>query len=286
MRAGWWLLLTAPVATTAFALERSEARADPNLVAIPGGEILLGSDMSEVILAAETCSRQAEDRKTEACSPERFAHELSAKKPVAVSGFLLDRTEVTVGEYQRCVQIGRCAAIKDPRRIEIFRDSQTPAVFVRQTDALAYCKFRDSRLPTEAEFEWAMRGERRRRYPWGADFHHGLANAGRTGARVTEARDGYEMLAPSRAFFDGRTPEGVLQLSGNAAEWTSTPYFSHGDTAKDTSSSSFVVKGGSFAVAPVHLRGAARRALSGGTRAPDVGFRCARDLFTTRSRKK
>jgi formylglycine-generating enzyme required for sulfatase activity len=124
-----------------------------------------------------------------------------------------------------------------------------------------------------------MRGERRRRYPWGGEYHHGLANAGRSGARVTESRDGYEMLAPARAFFDGRTKEGVVQLSGNAAEWTSTPYVAHGQTGSGTASSTFVVKGGSFMAAPVYLRGAARRALSGGTRSPDVGFRCARDLF-------
>lgn len=281
-----WFFLMVLLATTAAPLERGEARVGPNLVAIASGTIVLGSDMAEIIRAAETCARKAEDRTTEACSPERFTNELSGGGPVEVASFLLDRTEVSVGEYERCVRVGRCAAIVDPRRIQVFLASQVPAVFVRQQDALDYCKFRNARLPTEAELELAMRGEKRRRYPWGGDFHHGLANAGRSGARVTESRDGYEILAPTRAFLDGRTPEGVLQLSGNAAEWTSTPYFPHGDTRKDRTSSSYVVKGGSFMVAPVHLRGAARRSLFGASRAPDVGFRCAEDFLPTSSGKK
>lgn len=283
MRLRQWLLCAALWAMGTSTLSSSEARTDPSMVLIPGASIVLGSDMSEIIHAAETCSRKAEDRKTEACSPERFTNELSAGKPAIVRAFLLDRTEVSVGQYERCVRAGRCAAIADPRRIEIFRDHKVPVVFVAQTDALDYCKFRDSRLPTEAEFELAVRGERRRRYPWGGNYHHGLANAGRSGARVTEVRDGYEMLAPTRSFRDGRTPEGVLQLSGNAAEWTSTPYLLHSDTPNGTSSNSFVVKGGSYAVAPVHLRGASRRSLAGNTHASDVGFRCARDLLPTSS---
>src|SRR5690606_38481734 len=119
-------------------------------------------------------------------------------------------------------------------------------VFVRQEDAAAYCNFRKARLPTESEFELAMRGPKRRRYPWGGDYHHGLANAGRSGVEVTEARDGYEMLAKVHAFLDGRTPEGALQLSGNAAEWTFTSYHLHGEAQADGSSAQFVVKGGSF----------------------------------------
>lgn len=278
-----WHFSVALLTVSAAVSVRSEARTDPSMVTIFSASILLGSDMSEVIHAAETCSREADNPRTDACAPERFTQELSGENPVDVRSFFLDRAEVSVGEYERCVRVGRCDAIMDPRRIEAFLDRAVPAVFVRQTDARRYCEFRDARLPTEAEFELAMRGERRRRYPWGGDYHHGLANAGRSGARVTEPRDGYEMLAKTHDFFDGRTPEGVFQLSGNAAEWTSTPYFPHRQADKGASSSSFVVKGGSFMVAPVHLRGAARRSLSGGARAPDVGFRCARDLLPTSS---
>lgn len=276
-------LIPATLLSIALVGSPSEAHPDPNMIAIAGGSILLGSDMAEVIRAAETCARQAEDPRTEACSPERFTGELSGSKSTEVSSFEIDRVEVSVGQYARCVRVGRCEAIADPRRISVFLNAEVPAVFVRQTDARAYCAFRKARLPTESEFELAMRGEKRRRYPWGGDYHHGLANAGRSGAHVTEARDGYEMLAPTVAFKDGRTPEGVLQLSGNAAEWTSTAYHTHGEPQDDSSSSSFVVKGGSFMVASVHLRGASRRALPRGTRAPDVGFRCARDLVPTSS---
>lgn len=284
MKKKW--LIRAMLLTTVLGTSQSSARPEPNMVAISAASLLLGSDMAEVIRAAETCARQAEDPKTEACSPERFTGELSSDTPLNVKAFELDRVEVSVGQYERCVRVGRCAAIVDPRRISVFLRDDLPAVFVRHKDAADYCTFRKARLPTEGEFELAMRGAKRRRYPWGGDYHHGLANSGRSGVEVTEARDGYEMLAKVHAFPDGRTPGGALQLSGNAAEWTQTVYHLHGEAPEDGASAQFVVKGGSFMVAPVHLRGAARRALAAGTRAPDVGFRCARDLTPTSSREE
>lgn len=274
MRLGRWLMWAAWMLITSS--RAAEATPIPGMVKIASGTLKLGSDMAEIIYVAEDCSRRAEDPTTEACSPENFTSELNSAGPRLVKSFLIDRQEVSVMDYEHCVRAGRCKAVDDPRRVEAFMDPRLPVVFVSQRDAAEYCRFHDARLPTEAEFEIAMRGPRGRRYPWGNTFHNALANSGRNGVRVTETRDGFEMLAPTTAFVDGRSPEGVLQLSGNAAEWTSTPFSTHGST-DGKSSSIFVVKGGSFMVAPSHLRGAARRSVEAGERAPDIGFRCARD---------
>jgi formylglycine-generating enzyme required for sulfatase activity len=101
----------------------------------------------------------------------------------------------------------------------------------------------------------------------------------------TEARDGYEELAPVDAFEPGRTPEGVVQLAGNVAEWTSTlyqPYPYRNDDGREDPSApgERVTRGGDhvFDSTPEKLRASFR---GGFSRAPAVGhrhigFRCAR----------
>ncbi len=275
--AAWLLAGSSPEAS---------AESIPGPVLIAGGTLALGSDMKEIIHVAEECARRAEDSKTESCSPENFTNELGAGAPERVESFLLDRLEVSVGKYAHCVRAGRCRAVDDPRRVEAFLDPRLPMVFVTQEEAAAYCRFQHARLPTEAEWEYAARGTAGRRYPWGSTFHSGLANAGRNGARVTDVRDGFEMLAPTTSFADGGNPAGALQLSGNVAEWTSTPFSPHARRDAENlgkKHADFVVKGGSFILAPSHLRGAARKSVEAGTRAPDIGFRCARDVIPTSS---
>ena len=59
---------------------------------------------------------------------------------------------------------------------------------------------------------------RGRAYPWGNLYNSRLANHGRLGLERVDDRDGFEELAPVGSFVSGRTPDGFLDLAGNAAE--------------------------------------------------------------------
>jgi formylglycine-generating enzyme required for sulfatase activity len=234
--------------------------------------IRLGSTAEEVVAAAARCNRDAQ---AEACTPENFADELGGPELV-VDSFWLDRTEVSLGQYEHCVRQGRCRALPYENGAMRFERPELPAVFVNYQEAHEYCAQRGARLPTEAELERAARGPTGRRYPWGEQFHAALANHGRWGVSQTEPRDGHEELAPVEAYVQGRTPEGVLQLAGNVAEWTSTPYGPYSATEPPDPSAPRVVRGGHYLTGPAWLRGAARLHEPPHRRAAFLGFRCAR----------
>jgi serine/threonine-protein kinase len=131
-----------------------------------------------------------------------------------------------------------------------------PVVHVSARDAEAYCTHRGRRLPTEAEWEYAARGDERRVFPWGEEFRPGMAN----GATPAEVR-----LRPIGNFPPG--PFGHLDLAGNVWEWTAT-----------NDGSERVLKGGSWMETnPANLRAAVRLLSPPTDRSSDIGFRCARD---------
>ncbi len=143
--------------------------------------------------------------------------------------------------------------------------------------AVAFCAWRGARLPSEAEWEAAARGSEGRSYPWG--------DQPPTAARAVYAR-GRGETDPVGSHPAGATPEGVFDLAGNLAEWTSSlfrPYpFDAGDGREDPSRrGERVTRGGDhvFDVAADRLTGFFR---GGFSRDPDrghrhIGFRCAKD---------
>ncbi len=146
---------------------------------------------------------------------------------VTVSGFLLDTTEVTNGKYLECVGAGACKPYRDDvaRGFHAgpeagFRGAQQPVVGVSWFDASAYCAFRGKRLPREAEWERAARGDDGRKYAWGngaPDPEH-LACFGRkvgTSGATTMPVASYPL---------GRGPYGHFDLTGNVWEWTADIY--------------------------------------------------------------
>ncbi len=222
-----------------------------------------------------------------------FRAELPAHD-VAISPFEIERTEVSVDAYTRCVAAARCAPAGYPGLDARFDRPELPVTYVSWDDATAYCAFLHARLPTEAEWELAARGPKRRPYPWGAVYNPHLTNHGAFALDASDATDGYVGLAPVESFADGATPEGIVNLAGNVAEWVSD-YLEIDDegfgyapppTKEDagplknprgpSSGLGHVVRGGSYLQGAAWQRGAARATLIL-PRAPTVGFRCARD---------
>ena len=145
---------------------------------------------------------------------------------VTVKGFWLDRTEVTNARYLECVQAGKCAPFRDDvaRRFGAgpeagFRGGEQPVVGVSALDAGQYCEFRGKRLPTEAEWERAARGDDKRTFAWGnGKPTPELACYGRKpGAKgaTTDAAGSHPL---------GAGPYGHLDLTGSVWEWTADLY--------------------------------------------------------------
>lgn len=256
-------------------------------VLIGEGSFTMGTSEEEVARLTEACKREPIRGLTglPPCAERTFALEREPHE-VFLSAFRIDRREVTVADYLRCVEAGRCAMPPYAEGGERFRKPELPVVLVTATDAERYCAFAGGRLPTEAEWERAARGREGRRYPWGNLFHPGLANHGASLPDRHDDRDGFFELAPVGSFPQGRTPDGIDDLAGNVAEWVADG-FEDDENALHSAEKARnplrrgtpwrVVRGGGFRSPPLMVRGASRHFVLASTRAPDIGFRCAYD---------
>ncbi|HJR79492.1 MAG TPA: SUMF1/EgtB/PvdO family nonheme iron enzyme [Anaerolineales bacterium] len=214
---------------------------------------------------------------------------------VTIDAFWIDQLEVTNAMFSLCVQAGACEPpqnSRSQRRNEYFQDPEFkdyPVIYVTWGQATAYCFWAGRRLPTEAEWERAARGDDFRTFPWGEDKADGtLTN--------------FNMLVgdTSRAgtYPAGASPFGVLDMAGNVAEWVHDFYtfnYSLENVLNPTgpaTSSSFhrVVRGGSLGDAEINIRVSKRSSVLGskldaplgssaylGDFSPRIGFRCAQD---------
>lgn len=250
----------------------------PELILFPRSVFTMGSSRQEVQLALQICQREPLGNE---CRAEMFENELAAHR-VVLSPFWLDRTEVTVQAYQRCVDAGVCSPPPYSRGAQRFDALSLPVSLVSWEDARTFCHFVGKQLPTEAQWERAARGLSARRFPWGQHIATRRANHGTWAADNTDASDGFAELAPVGSFPQGRTTEQVDDLAGNVAEWVSDVY-EDGYTNKpvvDPTGPAHgtvrVVRGGSYTHGMPWLRGAARMYHQASFRAPYLGFRCAR----------
>lgn len=165
-----------------------------------------------------------------------------------------------------------------------------PVVHVAHEDALAYARWRGKRLPSEAEWEYAARGGLAEQdYAWGEDLAPGgqiLANYWQGDFPYrTSKPDGYR-TTPVGAF--AANGFGLLDMIGNVWEWTDQgleadkPVASGccgtGGVATAGPIARFIVKGGSHLCAQTHCRRyrpAARQAQAADSAASHIGFRCA-----------
>lgn len=189
---------------------------------------------------------------------------------VTVAPFWMDRHPVTVAEYRAFLKETGAAEPKQWRD-PLYNGDEQPVVGVSLDEALAYARWCGKDLPTEVQWEFAARGRERRRYPWG-----------NLPPSSTRANYGDFIGMPTMVTMheDGRTPEGLLDLAGNVAEWTQDPYVpyslllgGHREQALE-SEPRRVIRGGSWSSGPEALTTTARAGIFPESRLPTVGFRC------------
>lgn len=190
---------------------------------------------------------------------------------VETAPFYIDKTEVTNAAYQKFVEATgkRVPTHWINGRIPRGQESY-PVINVSWNEALAYARWAGKRLPTEPEWEFAARGKDQRIYPWGNYWNPNFANVGKgeTGKIVQVGR-----------FEAGKSPFGILDMSGNVWEWTADDPISYSDRSRKLATGK-VVRGGAFNVLRMVATTTYRGILSQDRGYDKTGFRCAADYVS------
>jgi formylglycine-generating enzyme required for sulfatase activity len=233
-----------------------------------------------------------------------------------LDSFLIDSTEVTVGEFAKFVEAtgyqteaekfgwsgvfdfeaGEWRRVdgadwRHPEGENSMAKENEPVCQISWNDAAAYAKWAGKRLPTEAEFEFAARGGLEgKKYAWGDELKPGgkiLANWWQGSFPGKNTReDGFLSRAPVKSF--APNGYGLYDMTGNVWEWTadwfdenyyqtSPPKNPRGASAGTEKA----IRGGSFLCAEnfcsnYRVAGRSRSAPDSGLN--NLGFRCAKDV--------
>jgi formylglycine-generating enzyme required for sulfatase activity len=211
----------------------------PGMVLIPEGPFLMGQDGS--------------------------APDEAPRREIFVPAYYIDRTEVTNAQYK-----------------EVFTthtypegEGSHPVSGVSFNDALDYAGKVGKRLPTEAEWEKAARGEDGRAYPWGEMFDRTLCN-------IDESGHSRPMPVGSQPL--GASPYRVQDMAGNVYEWVDNWYEAYPgnqQVTKDYGQIFRVLRGGSYNTPRYDARCARRHFDRVDSARKDYGFRCVMDLPKT-----
>lgn len=212
------------------------------------------------------------------------------QRRIKLDAYFIDRDEVSLAEYLTFLHEQDLPVPYKLRRliwhlidVHVLPDdvmARWPAMYVDWKEADQFCRTRDKRLPTEAEWEKAARGTDGRLFPWGADPPNAdLAVSGLYHVHqipLVAAVDGFE---------EGRSPYGLHHMAGNVREWVkdwfgpdSYPLMPERNPQGPKAGRYKSVRGGSWRSRPQLLRTATRNGAVPTTRSPTLGFRCARSV--------
>jgi formylglycine-generating enzyme required for sulfatase activity len=275
----------------------------PALVVIPTGSFIMGSAADE---------------------PGHVGNEGPQRRVAIGTGFALGRREVTVGEFRDFIRASNyrtdaerlgAASVYDEKTGRMndrhgvtWQDdyhgspaaANLPVINVSWNDARAYLAWlsrhtgKNYRLPSEAEFEYALRAGSVTRYPWGdgnpaAPVGNVTGDGDRSPSRRSWSRafphytDGYWGPAPVGSF--AANAYGVFDMDGNVSEWVADCWHDNYVRAPQGSEawinpgcSAHVIRGGSWGSDPDQVRSAFRQPAGSDARSARVGFRVARNL--------
>lgn len=234
----------------------------PEMVVLPTGTFIMGSDRSERGRGGD----------------EGPQHMVAIAQQFAVGKFA-----VTFNEWDTCVLDGGCNDYVPPDRD--WGRGQRPVINVSWDDAQAYVAWisrltgKTYRLLTEAEFEYAARAKTMSAYFWGDEIGKNNANCD-----ACDTQWDNKQTAPVGSFAPNKF--GLYDMSGNVWQWVEDCYHDHYDGAPADGSAWIVggkcrfrlIRGGSYFVHPDWIRSAQRFVYLTDVRPRDVGFRVARNV--------
>ena len=218
---------------------------------------------------------------------------------VMLSAYNIDRYPVTVRQYKEFMDAGgyenqslwtqdgqwwleKNKADQPDEWKQQLKKLFNPVVGLSWYEASAFAAWKGKRLPTEAEWERAAKGNMdSRRYPWGGEEPSPLrGNYGRV----------FEMTTPVGSFPDGASPYNCMDMAGNVWEWCEDWYNSEYykgspplNPMGPISGEMKVVRGGSWSYLPWALRVSYRYGHYPDIRLYSIGFRCASDFEVERA---
>jgi len=240
---------------------------DPDMVLIPAGEFIMGSDDVD-----------ASGKSQEFGFNEPMYLAEHPKHKANLPAYYIDKYEVTNAKFKQfLVSLGQYTPEQLQTIYERLKMTQDnlPVRIVTWFIAKQYCESLGKRLPTEAEWEKAARGINGLEYPWGNEWHPDYLNAGE------EEQD----LMPVGSYEKGKSPYGVYDMAGNVMEWTADWYEAYPGSEYHSpfyGQKHRVVRGGGWGgvghyVIPYYFRTAYRYNYPPDKAFNDVGFRCAQD---------
>lgn len=255
--------------------------APAEMVRIPAGEFIMGYDEED----------------------SEFPNYSDPAHPVTVKAFDLDKTEVTVEAYERCVRAGKCSAAVaqyGSERCNSGKDDKLdhPLNCVNWAQAIAYCAWVDCRLPSEAEWEYASRGGHDDwYYPWGnedPDCTRAVMGADYEGQEMPDEISGCGKRGTWPVCSKGEFGFGLCDMAGNVSEWVQdrwheryfhapedgSPWMEMPQVASNgvkQADNVGVSRGGHWHSVPFTLNTYYRQRSPTDWSTAQIGFRCARD---------
>ncbi|HZX30248.1 MAG TPA: formylglycine-generating enzyme family protein, partial [Rhodocyclaceae bacterium] len=226
----------------------------PALVSLPRGHFSMGSNGGD--------------------PSEKPVHSVSIKAPFAIG-----KTEVTVEQWNACVDAGACPKIATDANAP----KGAPVRDVSWDDAQAYVRWLSKltgkayRLPTEAEWEYAARGGTSSKYWWGEQMRQGTANC-------KECGEPWSQEAPANVGSFAANPYGLHDMNGSVWEWVSDCWHASykgapvdGSAWEEPNCESRVIRGGSWREGASYMMSSTRFKYDASVRQSQNGFRVVRE---------
>ena len=158
------------------------------LIYIPAGSFIMGSKSGN--------------------TDERPEHE------VELDHYFIDKYEVSNLQFEKFVKLSNYIPEGPWKRgYKSSLEKNNPVVFITWHDAYQYSKWAKRSLPTEAQWEYAAKGERNYQYPWGTTWN--------------EKNIPLERFVAVDSFKHAKAPFGNHLMAGNAWEWVLDWYDRH-----------------------------------------------------------